>query len=359
MGAARGSPEHERSAGPRVKGDEPLNRVHLRTQAFADRASKVRVSQLAGTVPVLTGFLEALPRQFAGDDLRNLVQAIAAAHRTASPVAVTMGAHVIKCGLSPVLIDLMRRGIVTSVATNGAAIIHDSELALFGHTSEDVERGLRTGTFGMAEETHRFVNGALNEGVRRGDGIGTAIGQALLQAGAPHAEISLFAAAASLGVPTTVHVAIGTDIIHMHETADGAAIGEGSLRDFHRLVEVIRNLGSRPSLSHADPGPLPSRSPSHPGTLPSRSHADPGVLINLGSAVILPEVVLKALAILANQEVRLDGCLFADIDMARGYRGSKQIVERIAALGGHGIGLVGHHEIMIPLLAALVLTELC
>jgi hypothetical protein len=238
-----------------------------------------------------------------------------------------MGAHVIKCGLSPVLLDLMQRGIITSLATNGAAIIHDAELALFGRTSEEVEEGLREGTFGMAEETHTFLNGAVREGVGRGLGIGAAVGQALLAAGAPYADRSLFAGAARLGLRATVHVAIGTDIIHMHPTADGAAIGEGSLRDFRLLVEVVRGLPA-------------------------------GALLNLGSAVILPEVVLKAYAILANQGVRLDGCLAADLDMARGYRGSKQIVERIAALGARGIALVGHHEIMIPLIAGLVLTEL-
>jgi len=238
-----------------------------------------------------------------------------------------MGAHVIKCGLSPVLLDLMRRRIVTSIATNGAAIIHDSELALFGHTSETVEQGLRDGTFGMAEETHQFVNGAVAEGAGHGLGLGAAIGEALLAAHAPHASVSLFAEAARLGVPATVHVAIGTDIVHMHSTADGAAIGAGSLRDFRHFVEVTRELSG-------------------------------GVLLNLGSAVLMPEVVLKALAVLSNQGARLDGCLSADLDMARGYRGGKQIVERVTFLGGRGLGLVGHHEIMIPLLAGLVLAEL-
>jgi len=301
--------------------------VPLRTHPISQRGSKVRLPDLAAPAMRLPGFLDRLPRQFAGNDLRELVRGIAAAHRAGRPVAITMGAHVIKCGLSPVLIDLMRRGVVTSVASNGAAIVHDSELALFGHTSETVEQGLRDGTFGMAEETHRFVNGAVSDGASRGLGIGAAIGNALLAAHAPHAHASLFSEAARLGLPATVHVAIGTDIVHMHSTADGGAIGAGSLRDFHAFVEVARAL---------------------PG----------GVLLNLGSAVLMPEVVLKALAILANQGVRLEGSLSADIDMARGYRGSKQIVERVAALGGRGLGLVGHHEIMIPLLAGLVLAEL-
>jgi hypothetical protein len=302
-------------------------RAALRTQPIGERPSKVRLADLARPPAPLVGFLDQLPRQLAGNDLRELVEAIVGARERGRPVAVTMGAHVIKCGLAPVLVDLMQRGIITSLAANGAAIIHDSELALFGHTSEIVEEGLRDGTFGMAEETHQFVNRAVTAGIRRGLGIGAAIGQALLQEGAPHAGISLFAEAARLGMPATVHVAIGTDIVHMHSTADGAAIGEGSLRDFHRLVEVIRGL---------------------PG----------GVLLNLGSAVLMPEVVLKAFAILSNQGARLDGCLSADLDMARGYRSSKQIVERVAVLGGRGLSLVGHHEIMIPLLAGLVIGAL-
>jgi hypothetical protein len=299
----------------------------LRTQPIAERVSKVRLAHLAPPAVPLPGFLERLPDQLAGRDLRTLVQAMAAAHRAGRRVAVTMGAHVVKCGLSPVLIDLMERGIVTSFATNGAAIIHDCELALFGRTSEDVEQGLRDGTFGMAEETHRFVNGAVNAGVARGLGIGRAVGEALLAEGPPHAEVSLFAAAARLDLPATVHVAIGTDIVHMHPTASGAALGEGSLRDFYFLTRALQDLAG-------------------------------GVLLNLGSAVLMPEVVLKGMAILANRGVRLDGCLSADLDMARSYRGSKQIVERIAALGGRGLALVGHHEIMIPLLAGLLLAEL-
>jgi hypothetical protein len=299
----------------------------LRTHPIAQRQSKVHLAELAPPPVPLAGFLDRLPRQFAGNDLRDLVGAIAAAHRGGRRFAITMGAHVIKCGLGPVIIDLMRRGIVTSLATNGAAIIHDSELALFGHTSELVEQGLQDGTFGMAEETHRFVNGAVATGSDRGLGIGAAIGAKLLAQRAPHAHVSLFAEAARLGVPATVHVAIGTDIVHMHPTADGAAIGAASLRDFRRFVEVVRGLSG-------------------------------GVLLNLGSAVLMPEVMLKALAVLANQGARLDGCVSADFDMARGYRGSKQIVERISALGGRGLGIVGHHEILIPLLAGLVLAEL-
>lgn len=261
-----------------------------------------------------------------------MVSGVVEAYRGSRPVLVSFGAHVIKCGLGPVLIELMRprgeeRGIVTALATNGATLIHDSELALFGHTSEDVAGGLRHGTFGMAEETHTFLNGAIRNGVQAGSGIGEAVGRALLDAGAPYAEQSVLAQAALRGVPCSVHVAIGTDIIHMHLSADGAATGEGTLRDFRRLSALVADLAG-------------------------------GVLLNLGSAVLMPEVLLKAFGIAANQGKRLDGCLSVDLDMVRHYRSGTQIVDRIRHLGGRGIALTGHHEIMIPLLAGLILAEL-
>ncbi|MBI3909337.1 MAG: hypothetical protein HY320_00185 [Armatimonadetes bacterium] len=297
----------------------------LKTLSIHHRPSKVRVEHLAGSPVPLRGYLERLPRQLAAESLRIVVEALVAAHRRGRPVLVTLGAHVIKCGLGPVLIDLARRRVCTAFATHGATLIHDSELALFGHTSEDVEVGLRDGTFGMAEETHQFINTAIHAGAKRGEGPATAVGRALLEANAPHAEISLLAQAVRLEVPITAHLAIGTDIVHMHPTADGAAMGAASLADFHRLVERVGELG------------------------------DGGVLLNFGSAVILPEVVLKAFAVLRNRGVRLDGLLSVDFDMVRHYRSGKQIVERVGVLGGRGIALTGHHEIMLPLLAGLVL----
>jgi hypothetical protein len=239
-----------------------------------------------------------------------------------------MGAHVIKCGLAPVLIELMRRGVITAVASNGACIIHDAELALFGKTSENVEGSLGDGKFGWARETADFLNEAIRTGREAGLGLGASVGQALLRANAPHADVSLLAQAAALGVPMTIHAAIGTDILHMHPAADGAAIGETSLRDFRGLTETLSGLG------------------------------DGGVLINFGSAVIIPEVVLKAFSILRNLGISLDGCVSVDVDMIRHYRGGKQLVERIGGLGGRGIALTGHHEIMLPLVAGLVLAEL-
>ena len=297
-------------------------------QTIGARHSKLRQLDLAPPASPLPGLLDRLPHQLAANSLRAVVRAIAEAHRRKRPVVLTMGAHVIKVGLTPILIDLMKRGILTVVGTNGATLVHDSELALFGHTSEDVDASLAEGTFGMTRETHEFVNGAVNQGVADGLGLGAAVGRALVEADAPHLEHSLLAQSWLLQRPVTAHVAIGTDVIHMHETADGAAIGEGSLRDFHTLVEWMSNLG------------------------------DGGVLLNVGSAVIMPEVVLKAFALLRARGVDLAGFTSADFDMIRHYRPTQQIVRRVGALGGQGHALTGHHEIMIPLLAGLVLAEL-
>ena len=300
----------------------------LKTYSIHERESKVRVEDFAPVPTPLHGFLERTPRILAGNELRAVVEAVAYARRRDRPVALTMGAHVIKCGLAPVVVELMRQGIVTSVASNGASIIHDSEIALWGQTSENVEGSLQDGRFGWARETAEFLNSAVSEGCRAGLGLGEAVGNALLDAEAPYREYSILAQAAALGVPFTVHVALGTDILHMHPSADGAAIGEGSLRDFRRLTENLRDLG------------------------------DGGVLVNYGSAVIIPEVVLKAFSVLRNLGVSLAGCVSVDVDMIRHYRGGKQLVERIGGLGGRGIALTGHHEIMLPLVAGLVLAEL-
>jgi rfaE bifunctional protein nucleotidyltransferase chain/domain len=305
---------------------QPLDLTRLRTIPLADRVSTVGADQFAAPLSFAgaSAWLDALPRLLAGSDLRTLVQALAEAPARGRPVIAAIGAHVIKCGLAPVLLELMDRGVITGIATNGATIVHDVEIALAGKTSEDVTRGLRDGTFGMAEETHRFCNHAVRQGVAAGHGLGAAVGQALLAADAPHAAVSLFAGAARRGVPVTVHVAIGTDVLHMHPTADGAAIGEGSLRDFRALTAQMAALGGG------------------------------GVLLNVGSAVILPEVILKAFGILRNLGHDLTGFLSADLDFVRHYRGSRQVVERVKELGGRGIALTGHHEIMLPLIAALV-----
>jgi hypothetical protein len=232
-----------------------------------------------------------------------------------------LGAHVIKTGLAPVLIDLMSRGYVSAIALNGAGIIHDFEIALSGATSEDVDEALGPGRFGMAEETGTLLNRAINEGVADGLGLGQAVGQFLLAASPPYADQSLVTTAARLGVPVTVHVAIGTDIIHMHPTASGAALGEGSLRDFRYFVANVASL-------------------------------EAGVYLNCGSAVILPEVFLKAVAIVRNRGLSLDGITTVNIDFLRMYRPLTNVVSRPTAGVGRGFSLTGHHEILIPLLAA-------
>ena len=247
--------------------------------------------------------------------------AIRGAHAAGRGIIWGLGAHVIKTGLSPVLIDLMERGFVSALATNGAGIIHDFELALSGGTSEDVEEALGPGRFGMAEETGRLLNGAINDGVGRGLGIGQAVGARLREMGPPHEALSIVAAADRLAVPLTVHVAIGTDIIHMHPDASGAALGEGSLRDFRYFVSNVARL-------------------------------EGGVFLNCGSAVVLPEVFLKAVALARNRGASLEGLTTVNLDFTRLYRPQTNVVTRPVAGIGRGYSLVGHHEIMIPLLAA-------
>jgi hypothetical protein len=233
---------------------------------------------------------------------------------------------VLKTGLSPVLIDLMERGFVSALATNGAGVIHDFELALSGATSEDVDEALGPGRFGMAEETGRLLNAAIADGVGAGRGLGEAVARYLLEASPPHQHISVLHAAARLGIPVTVHVGIGTDIIHMHPAASGAAIGDGSLRDFRYFVSCVARLRG-------------------------------GVYLNCGSAVLLPEVFLKAVALARNRGIALDGLTTVNLDFMRLYRPSTNVVSRPVAGIGKGYSLVGHHELMIPLLAAAIVEQ--
>jgi len=272
-------------------------------------------------------FLAGLPQVLAADELRAASHAIAESHLRGKSVVVGMGAHVIKVGLSPILIDLMERRIVTALAMNGACIIHDFEIAYQGATSEDVAAGLGDGSFGMARETGEFLNDSIREGASRGMGLGHAVGEAILRARLPHRRLSLLATAARLDVPATVHVGVGTDIIHMHPGADGAAIGAGSLRDFHLLAAVVGSLGG-------------------------------GVYLNLGSAVVIPEVFVKALNLARNLGRRVRRLTCIDMDFIRNYRPRVNVIGRPTADGGRGIELTGHHEIMVPLLAAAVLDEL-
>jgi hypothetical protein len=305
-----------------------LSGVH--TYPLASRASKVTVSDFAQPHRPgdgIRGFVDRLPRQLAGHDFRAVVDAVLAAHRADRPIIWGLGAHVLKTGLSPILIDLMRRGLVSALATNGAGLIHDFEIALAGATSEDVDAALGPGAFGMARETGAELNHAIRDGVGRGLGIGQAVGGYLLDRRPAFVQQSLAATAASLGVPVTVHVALGTDIIHMHPDASGAAIGEGSLRDFRYFTSSVARLAR-------------------------------GVYLNCGSAVVLPEVFLKAVALARNAGHSLDGVTTVNLDFLRHYRPQVNVVARPTAGIGRGYHLTGHHELLIPLLAAAVVEGL-
>jgi hypothetical protein len=244
-----------------------------------------------------------------------------AARTAGRPIIWGLGAHVIKTGLAPVLVDLMERGFVSALALNGAGIIHDFEIALSGATSEDVDAALGPGRFGMAEETGTVLNRVINEGVAAGLGLGQAVAKHLHESAPPHAGASLLASAGRLSIPVTVHVAIGTDIIHMHPSASGAALGEGSLRDFRYFVSSVSELAG-------------------------------GVYLNCGSAVILPEVFLKAVALVRNRGTALTGLTTVNLDFLRMYRPQTNVVIRPTAGVGKGYALVGPHEILLPLLAA-------
>ena len=307
-----------------------LSRV--RTVPIAQRTNKVDHSLLArlpGADRRFAAFWDALPDVLAARDLRWVVDRVVAAVGRRAVVAM-LGGHVIKVGLGPLLRELMRRGVITHVAMNGSAAIHDFELAAFGGTSEDVAAGLGDGTFGMAEETGREMNAALAAGARAGAGAGEALARALTARPAlPGGEASILVASEAHGVPVTVHAAIGAEIIHQHPAADGAVLGETSHRDFRRLAAALPAL--------------------HDG----------GVVLNLGSAVVMPEVFLKALTIARNLEGgRPAGFTAVDCDMQRHYRPRVNVVERPTLAGGRGVQLTGHHEILLPLLCWAVLDRL-
>ena len=296
----------------------------VQTYPLKSRPSKARAEDFAKPYQAgsgVPGLLDSLPSMLAAQDFKAVVTAMAEARRAGRGIVWGIGAHVIKTGLSPVLIDLMERGFVSALATNGAGIIHDFEIALVGATSEDVEASLGEGRFGMADETGRLLNGAIVDGVKAGLGIGQAVGTFLCERHPQYEHSSVTASAFRLGIPLTVHVAIGTDIIHMHPAASGAALGEGSLRDFRYFVSNVARL-------------------------------EQGVFLNCGSAVILPEVFLKAVALARNRGCRLDGLTTVTFDFAKLYRPQVNVVSRPTAGIGRGYYLVGHHELLLPLLAA-------
>jgi len=309
--------------------DQELPRIDLamlKTYPLRSRASKVQAADLGRAWTRggrLTEFLQRLPRILAGSDFRAVVAAILTARRRSKPVIAGAGGHVIKVGCSPHVIDLMERGVITALAMNGACAIHDFELAYAGFTSEDVEAGLVAGEFGMAAETGEMINRAVTEGCARGWGFGRALGEKIRSLKLPHEDLSLFAAAVRLGLPATVHVAIGTDIVHMHPACDGAAVGEATLRDFHLLTSVVATMGGG------------------------------GVYLNLGSAVLLPEVFVKALTVARNAGHPVTDITTVNCDFLQHYRPIQNVVRRPVAGGaGKGYALTGHHEILLPLLCA-------
>ena len=309
---------------------KPLDFSGARTYPLKQRFSKINES-LLGKKPRkgirLRSFIQGLPDILGAQNLKAIACAVARAHRANKTILLGMGAQSIKVGLSPLIIDFMEKGILSGVAMNGAGIIHDFEIAFMGKTSEDVASSLKDGSFGMAEETGAFLNRAIARGYERGQGIGEAVGEAILRGRLPHRRLSILAAGAKLGIPVTVHVGIGTDIIHMHPQVDGKSLGEGSLRDFHRLASIVATLNA-------------------------------GVFLNLGSAVILPEVFLKALSLARNLGHPVRHLTTVNLDFLAHYRPLTNVVNRPTLEGGKGYHLTGHLEIMVPLLFGAVLEEL-
>jgi len=301
---------------------------NVKTYSVYKRKSKVDVKDFASCLPKgssFNRFYNSLPNILAVKALRNVSDAILSANRKKKAVIFMLGAHVIKCGLSPLVIDLMKRGVLTAVALNGAGIIHDTEIAMIGRTSEDVGSSIKNGSFGMARETNLFINNATNKGVARGFGIGSSIGKEILKEKLPNRKMSILAQAIKYSVATSVHVALGTDIAHMHPSCNGAMVGEGSLIDFRNFIYSVIKLN------------------------------EGGVLINFGSAVILPEVFLKALSVARNLGHKVRNFTTANFDMTTNYRPHQNVVGRPTSEGGKGYNIIGHHEIMIPLLYQAVI----
>jgi hypothetical protein len=309
---------------------EEIDLSRVRTIPVAERPTKVGLDQLApepdpgAPMGALDRFL---PRLLTGEALRRLLDAWVGARDGGRARIGMLGGHVIKTGVQRPFLALLGEGAFTGLAMNGAAAIHDFEMAMWGNTSEPVEETLGPGRFGMVEETPVLMNRAVREGVRRGAGMGESLGRFLLDQGAPHADLSLLARAASLGIPSTVHVAIGTDTLHQHPSFDGAATGEATHRDFRILAAALRDLKG-------------------------------GVLLHFGSAVVLPEVFLKAVSTARNVGYDVSGFVAANFDQIRHYRPEKNVLERPLQGGGFGHSFVGPHELWIPILAALYLSRI-
>lgn len=303
---------------------KPLSSKGIRTYSIRKRKSKVSAADLA-RIPKKGGtfkdFFDFLPDILGAKDFKDVVAAIVEARKKRKTIAVGMGAHVIKTGLSPLIIDLMERGVINSVSMNGAGIVHDFELAYSGSTSEDVDSELKSGAFGMAEETGCLINKAIKKGAKKGFGLGRSVGEMIGKSRYPYKRLSILAAGARLGIPVTVHVAIGTDIIHIHPQMDGAATGKASIKDFQLFAGVVSSL-------------------------------EAGVYINIGSAVIMPEVFLKAITLSRNLGYKVKNFTTVNMDFIQHYRPITNVVRRPTMGGGRGFRLTGHHEIMVPLLYA-------
>jgi hypothetical protein len=309
---------------------KPLDFSKVRTYPVTKRFSKVQTSLLGKKIAKgisLRSFVRGLPNILAAQNLKSIAAKIADCHRKRKTVLLGMGAHPIKVGLSPLIIDFMERGIIDALALNGAGIIHDFELAYMGETSEDVAASLKDGSFGMGEETGAFINAAIIEGTRLDLGVGAAVGNAIVKNHLPYRRLSILATASRLGIPVTCHIAIGTDIIHMHPKADGKALGDCSLRDFRTLTSVVATLGG-------------------------------GVYLNFGSAVILPEVFLKAVSLARNLGNAVENLTTVNLDFLQHYRPLTNVVSRPTLQTGKGYQITGHMEIMVPLLFGAVLEEL-
>jgi hypothetical protein len=307
---------------------KPLDLAGVRTYPLAQRKSQVSLADFArphAAGASFASFVDSLPRLLGAEALRQVVSEIQRARSAGKPILWGLGAHVLKVGLSPVLVDLMERGFVTGLALNGAGIVHDFELAVAGQTSEEVDAVLGAGEFGMARETGEEINRAVVEGDRDGLGLGAAVGRHLEARRPPHLAVSLLGAARRLGLPATVHVAVGTDIVHMHPACDPAAVGRATHLDFRLFAAQVAELGGG------------------------------GIYLNVGSAVLLPEVFLKAVTLARNLGHDLTDFATANLDFIQSYRPNTNVVQRPTRGVGRGYSLTGHHEILVPLLAAALL----
>jgi len=314
-----------------MKKYQPIDLSRVKTYPIASRSSKVNIDEHFAA-PLREGmtfeeFFDAMPRLLGANNLRAVADDVVRAHANERPVVLAMGGHVIKCGLQPVIRNLIEAGVITAVVMNGSAAIHDFEVSLTGKTSEDVGAVLHAGNFGFAEETGAGMNNALKAGMEQGLGYGEAIARAMVSHRHPYADYSVLATCHKHGIPATVHVAVGTDIIHQHPTADGSITWEMSYRDFKLLAAVVADLSG-------------------------------GVWLNVGSAVLLPEVFLKALSVAQNLGHHVDDFTTANFDMLQHYRPLQNVVKRPTSGNGRGYSITGHHEINIPLLALAILDRI-